>query len=208
MAHALRRARGTVSSTKSRLSLGPGHDEQIYVADQQRQRHGLRFGAGRENRNDAAIQKAEGRPPRQTEFQALVQTLQQTRSIPGRFALDRERRRGCPIADHGHACDRRAKAHNPSGDAEPVPGCAARHTADCMMPTSEQLEEIGALATMVDENRYQYSLDALCTWRGLPGKDESALLEGCRALGLISNRRKKFRPQEYLWRLPAHYVGP
>ena len=41
------------------------------------------------------------------------------------------------------------------------------------MPPSEQLEEIGALATLIDENRFAYSLDALCAWRGLPGKDTS-----------------------------------
>jgi hypothetical protein len=40
------------------------------------------------------------------------------------------------------------------------------------MPSAERLEEIDALATMVDENRWQYSLDALCAWRGFPGKDK------------------------------------
>ena len=40
------------------------------------------------------------------------------------------------------------------------------------MPPSERLEEIGALATLIDENRFNYSLDALCAWRGLPGKDD------------------------------------
>ena len=39
------------------------------------------------------------------------------------------------------------------------------------MPPADRLEEIGALATLVDENRFTYSLDALCAWRGLPGKD-------------------------------------
>jgi hypothetical protein len=37
------------------------------------------------------------------------------------------------------------------------------------MPPSEQLEEIGALATLIDGNRFSYSLDSLCAWRGLPG---------------------------------------
>jgi hypothetical protein len=41
-----------------------------------------------------------------------------------------------------------------------------RAEAGIHMP--EQIEEIGALATMVDENRFKYSLDALCAWRGLP----------------------------------------
>jgi len=83
------------------------------------------------------------------------------------------------------------------------------HTeANILMPPSERIDEIGALATIVDENRYRYSLEALCAWRGLPGKDETLLHEGCAALGLITNRRKKFRPQPYLWQLPAPYVGP
>jgi DNA polymerase I-like protein with 3'-5' exonuclease and polymerase domains len=77
------------------------------------------------------------------------------------------------------------------------------------MPPAERLEEIDALATMVDENRYKYSLDALCAWRGFPGKDEVLLLEGCNALGLIPARKRKgFKPQSVLWQLPAHYVGP
>jgi DNA polymerase I-like protein with 3'-5' exonuclease and polymerase domains len=75
------------------------------------------------------------------------------------------------------------------------------------MPPAERLEEIGALATMADESRFKYSLDALCAWRGLPGKDETPLLQGIEALGLITNKRKKIVPQEHLWQLPAHYVG-
>ena len=46
------------------------------------------------------------------------------------------------------------------------------------MPPSDRLEEIGALATLVDENRFSYSLDALCDWRGLPGKDKTLLRRG------------------------------
>ena len=51
------------------------------------------------------------------------------------------------------------------------------------MPPSDQLEEIGALATLIDENRYSYSLDALCAWRGLPGKDTALLEEAVKAAG-------------------------
>jgi DNA polymerase I-like protein with 3'-5' exonuclease and polymerase domains len=77
------------------------------------------------------------------------------------------------------------------------------------MPPAERLEEIDALATMVDENRYQYNLNALCAWRGFPGKDETLLLEGCATLGLIPARKRKgFKPQSVLWQLPAHLVGP
>jgi DNA polymerase I-like protein with 3'-5' exonuclease and polymerase domains len=80
--------------------------------------------------------------------------------------------------------------------------------AGISMPPSDRLEEIGALATLVDENRYAYGLESLCTWRGLPGKDETLLHQGIAALGLITNKRKKVVPQNYLAQLPAHYVGP
>jgi hypothetical protein len=58
------------------------------------------------------------------------------------------------------------------------------------MPPSEQLEEIGALATLVDENRFNYGLDALCAWRGLPGKDTTLLEEASqdRRLGAVQAR--------------------
>lgn len=79
-----------------------------------------------------------------------------------------------------------------------------RAEAGIQMPPSERLEEIGALATLVDENRWSYSLDSLCAWRGLPGKDETLLQEGVAALGLP----KRAKLQANLWRLPARYVGP
>ena len=49
------------------------------------------------------------------------------------------------------------------------------------MPPSNQLEEVGALAAMVDENQLKYSLDAICQRYGLPGKDETLLLQGIEA---------------------------
>src|SRR5262249_41677469 len=82
-----------------------------------------------------------------------------------------------------------------------------RTEAGILMPPSERVEEIGALATLVDENRYDYSLNALCAWRGLPGKDETLLREGCAALGLIPKGRKKFNPQAHIYQLPARFVG-
>jgi len=75
---------------------------------------------------------------------------------------------------------------------------------DLSMPSSERLEDIGALATMVDENRYRYSLDALCTWRGLAGKDETLLRQAAIAHGFP----KKVKPQACIWQLPARFVGP
>src|SRR5262249_51435980 len=76
--------------------------------------------------------------------------------------------------------------------------------ANIKMPPAERLEEIGALATLVDENRYSYALDALCTWRGLASKDEAALQEGAAAIGLS----KRAKPAAHIWQMPAHFVGP
>jgi DNA polymerase I-like protein with 3'-5' exonuclease and polymerase domains len=76
--------------------------------------------------------------------------------------------------------------------------------AKIKVPPAERLEEIGALATLVDENRYSYALDALCTWRGIPGKDDAALREGAEALGLP----KRVKLAEHIWQMPARYVGP
>ena len=81
-----------------------------------------------------------------------------------------------------------------------------RSEAGIKMPPSERLEEIGALTTLVDENRFSYSLDSLCAWRGLPGKDETLLREGCAALGLIPKGCKKFNLQAQIHKLPARYV--
>ena len=74
------------------------------------------------------------------------------------------------------------------------------------MPPSEQLEEIGALATLIDENRFTYSLDSLCAWRGLPGKDTALLEEAVKAAGFKVS--KKTPLQSYIWQMPAHLVGP
>jgi len=79
-----------------------------------------------------------------------------------------------------------------------------RSEANIVMPPSERLEEIGALATIIDENRFSYRMDSLCSWRGLPGKDESLLREGAAACGLP----KKAKLQANIWQLPARYVGP
>ena len=73
------------------------------------------------------------------------------------------------------------------------------------MPPSDQLEEIGALATLIDENRFNYSLDSLCDWRGLPGKDTTLLEEAVKAAGFKIS--KKTPLQSYIWQMPARYVG-
>ena len=73
-------------------------------------------------------------------------------------------------------------------------------------PAAERIDELGAVSTLVDENRYAYSLDSLCKWRGLPGKDESALREAAIALGMP--KRGKPKPQKYIWQMPASVVAP
>jgi DNA polymerase I-like protein with 3'-5' exonuclease and polymerase domains len=75
------------------------------------------------------------------------------------------------------------------------------------LPPSEQLEEIGALATLIDENRFNYGLDALCAWRGLPGKDTALLEEAVKAAGW-AGRKKTINVAEHIHKLPAHLVGP
>ena len=81
-----------------------------------------------------------------------------------------------------------------------------RTEAGIKMPLPERLDEIGALATIVDENRYSYSLDALCAWRGLPGKDETLLSQAVEACGFKVSKKNPL--QSHIWRVPARYVGP
>lgn len=68
------------------------------------------------------------------------------------------------------------------------------------IPPPEVLDDTGAMAAMVDENQPSFKLEDLCTWQGLPGKDETLLNE---ALQIYSCKGK-----EDLWRLPGKYVGP
>ena len=72
-----------------------------------------------------------------------------------------------------------------------------------VMPSSDRLEEIGALATIIDENQYSYSLESLCARYGLPGKDETLLQQAVEAAGFASKN-----VQEHIWQMPARYVGP
>jgi hypothetical protein len=76
-----------------------------------------------------------------------------------------------------------------------------------LMPPSDRLEEIGALATLIDENRFSYGLDALCAWRGLPGKDTALLREAIKTAGWAP-RKRTINVAEHIYKLPAHLVGP
>ena len=77
-----------------------------------------------------------------------------------------------------------------------------------LMPPSERLDEVTAAAALVDENRKRYSLDALCAWRGLPGKNLIPLLETAAAYDVPKHGRTASRIRGHLWRFPAQLVGP
>lgn len=64
-------------------------------------------------------------------------------------------------------------------------------------------DDTHAMAVLLDENKVSYSLDAICASLGIPGKDETLLMEAVATHG--GNPR---RIKEHIWRLPAKYVGP
>lgn len=82
--------------------------------------------------------------------------------------------------------------------------------ADLNVPVPKKIHDIGCQAVMLDESRrpirdyaQPYSLDAICHWLGVPGKDESLLREAGAVYGFKQNEIKA-----NMWRLPARYVGP
>lgn len=68
------------------------------------------------------------------------------------------------------------------------------------LPVPERLEDTMVQEFTLSENELTYSLDDICRRRGVPGKDEGALTQAARAMGLD--------PKKDMWRLPARYVGP
>lgn len=66
-------------------------------------------------------------------------------------------------------------------------------------PPNYPVGDTGCMAYICDENRLSYSLNSLCKWRGLPGKNETVLREAAVAFGL--------NPKSDLWQLPACFVG-
>jgi DNA polymerase I-like protein with 3'-5' exonuclease and polymerase domains len=78
------------------------------------------------------------------------------------------------------------------------------------VPAGSRLNDTGAAATLLNENLVSYRLEDLCQQRQLPGKNKAALMAGCEALGLVpasKSRKKSFKPEEHIWRLPARFVG-
>lgn len=70
---------------------------------------------------------------------------------------------------------------------------------DLKVPCPEKVDDTTCMAFMIDERRMEYNLDALCMWRGIPGKDEALLREASEAYGID--------PKAEMYRLPARYVG-
>lgn len=68
------------------------------------------------------------------------------------------------------------------------------------LPPTYKIDDTCCMAYMVDENRMSYSLNALCKWRNLSGKDETLLREAAASY--------QVDPKNEMWKLPARYVGP
>jgi len=67
----------------------------------------------------------------------------------------------------------------------------------------DKIDDTMAMASMVNENLPSFSLDNLCKWQGLPGKDERILVDALKHTQVKDKDIKK-----YIWRLPAEFVGP
>ena len=66
-----------------------------------------------------------------------------------------------------------------------------------------KIDDTMAMASMINENLPSFSLDNLCRWQGLPGKDERLLVDA-----LKHTKVKEKDTKAYIWRLPAKFVGP
>jgi len=67
----------------------------------------------------------------------------------------------------------------------------------------EQIDDIAAMASMVNENIPSFSLDYIAQWLGYPGKDERLLKEIAAQYRVPENKIK-----ENLWQYEGKYVGP
>ena len=76
------------------------------------------------------------------------------------------------------------------------------------MPPSEQLEEIGALATLIDENRFSYRLDASVRVARTARQRHDAVGRGGEGRRLGKGSKKTLNVAEHIYKLPAHLVGP
>jgi DNA polymerase I-like protein with 3'-5' exonuclease and polymerase domains len=70
-------------------------------------------------------------------------------------------------------------------------------------PEEGKIEDVLCAEFMLDENQYEYGLDAVCRRRDVPGKDVALLMEAVRAYG--GNPK---HPSAFIAKLPAKYAGP
>lgn len=60
-------------------------------------------------------------------------------------------------------------------------------------------DDTQTMAVLLDENQFEYNLDAVCRRYGVQGKDENKLKEAAAAYGID--------PKKDLWKMPAKFVG-
>ncbi len=65
-----------------------------------------------------------------------------------------------------------------------------------LRPT-KKVRDTHAAAVLLNENEFDYGLDAICVRLGVPGKDEAKLREAAAALGVD--------PKKEMWKLPARF---
>jgi DNA polymerase I-like protein with 3'-5' exonuclease and polymerase domains len=75
--------------------------------------------------------------------------------------------------------------------------------AEWNLPVPGKIDDVAGMAAIIDENMFEYNLDALARWRGLPGKDTRMLEEAVTALGYPAADARK-----HIWRCPARHAGP
>lgn len=86
---------------------------------------------------------------------------------------------------------------------------------DLDVPLPTKFHDTLCAAVHVDENRLTYSLDDLCRWQGVSGKDEQLLMEAGQAFSLAGftkhGKPKKVSTQivkQNMWKLDNRYKGP
>lgn len=69
----------------------------------------------------------------------------------------------------------------------------------CGLRTTKRIHDTHAAAVLLNENEFDYGLDAICKRLDVPGKDETALREAAAAMGVD--------PKKEMWKLPARFKG-
>jgi len=74
---------------------------------------------------------------------------------------------------------------------------------DITFPNVRFFRDVQVAAPLIDENHLSYSLESIAGRAGLPGKDESILIQALASYGYEEPHAKRG-----LWELPARLVGP